>query len=239
MILPKENVTDKKKIIKQLNKIYNLEEKSSKWYNLKKRYHRHDKVILILILFCFIIIALVSVILIISKILKIPIEISFQVSLILAIFASFVSVITFFINLVKIMDYPVAEFNLSKSTNKEDYYELEFSITNSGQSKLKLNFAAYFVEEFQENSKLDAFLYCDTENISQYLGELLNRIRIKVVRVYSLSAITKDFGVFFPHNYIHTESRLHKFDKNKIFTITFFFQTSHRIFYYVVRHLLT
>lgn len=33
MNLPKENVTDKKKIIKQLNKIYNLEEKSSKWYN--------------------------------------------------------------------------------------------------------------------------------------------------------------------------------------------------------------
>lgn len=57
MNLPKENVTDKKKIIKQLNKIYNLEEKSSKWYNLKKRYRRHDKVIFILILFCFIIIA--------------------------------------------------------------------------------------------------------------------------------------------------------------------------------------
>lgn len=136
-------------------------------------------------------------ILIISKILKIPIGISFQILLILSIFASFVSVITFFINLVKIMDYPVAEFNLSKSTNKEDYYELEFSITNSGHSKLKLSFAAYFVEEFQENSKLDAFLYCDTENISQYLGELLNRIRSKLVRVYSLSAITKDFEVFF------------------------------------------
>ena len=30
MILPKENVTDKKEILKQLNKIFNLEEKSSK-----------------------------------------------------------------------------------------------------------------------------------------------------------------------------------------------------------------
>jgi len=127
------------------------------------------------------------------------------------------------------MDYPVQEFKIKRIVDKEDFYELEFSITNSGHGKLKLDFAAYFIEEFRPDSKLDSFLYCDTENISQYLDELLNRIKYRVV---------KD-NAFFPHNNIHSESRLHKFDKNKIYMITFFFQTSHKIFYYSINHLLT
>lgn len=239
MILPNESIPDKRKILTHLYNIYDLEKNASKWYKCKKWYFRHNWVILYTIIFCIIILTLVSAILIIILIFKIPINISFEVSLFLSIFASIVSVSTLFINLVKIMDYPVQEFKIKKIVDKYEFYELEFSITNSGHGKLKLDFAAYFIEEFKPDSKLDSFLYCDTENISQYLGELLNRIKYKVVKVYSLSTITKDYNAFFPHNSIHSESRLHKFDKDKIYMITFFFQTSHKIFYYSINHLIT
>lgn len=239
MVLPKESTPDKRKILRELYDIYDLEKKVSKVYNIKKFYYRHNRVISFTILFFIIISAMFSVIIIIFYRFEILIDIRVDFSLFLSIFASIVSIVTFFINLIKIMDYPVSEFKIRKSLEKEDYYEFDFSITNSGHGKLKLDFAAYFIEQFEASSKLDSFLYCDTEDISQYLGELLNRIKHKVIKVYSLSAITKGYNVFFPHNYTHIESRLHKLEKNKIYMITFFYQTSHKIFYYVLKHIIT
>ena len=70
-----------------------------------------------------------------------------------------------------------------------------------------------------------------------YLEELISLTKKDVIKVYSLKTITKSYGTFFTHNDIHAERRPHKFDMNKIYMITFFFQTSNKIFYYTSKYL--
>lgn len=157
MILPRESIPDKRRILTHLYSIYELEKNAPKRYKCKKWYFRHSWVFKYTILFCIIIVVLATAILSIILIFNIPIIISFEVSLFLSIFASIISLITFFINLVKVMAYPVQEFKIKKNNAEKEFYELEFSITNSGHGKLTLDFAAYFIEGFATNSKLDSF----------------------------------------------------------------------------------
>lgn len=160
--------------------------------------------------------------------------ITFEFSLIFSVVAfvfSFISLIP------RVRGYPVDDLNVVKMKDGEDYYELSFSIQNCGHGKVKLDFAIYFIEEIESDNAMTSFLQCDFEKMDMYLEELVTRIKSGGIKVYALKAVTKYLGVFFTHNDIHTERRLHKFDKNKIYMITFLFRTSHKIFYYNSKYL--
>ncbi len=114
---------------------------------------------------------------------------------------------------------------------------MSFSIQNCGHGKLKLYFAFYSIEEIEQDIQLTSFHKSDIESMDMYIEELISRINEDVIKVYSLKELTKTYRVFFTHNDTHTERRLHKFDRNKIYMITFLFWTSKKIFFYNSKYL--
>ncbi|MBA7682834.1 hypothetical protein ES703_91189 [subsurface metagenome] len=240
MILPQENLNNRNEIIKKLEKldeeckVNKLKIKITNFYFQNKRYISY---IFLLIL----ILAIIPIIIfyILVELIKIPIEIKLTISLFISIFAFIISIITLLINIVTVMDYPIDDLTIKPLRENENLYELQLSIKNCGHGKLKLDFAIYYIESIKADGKFDSFLRCETKEMEPFLGELLKRINKNLIEIYSLKAITKDFGVFFTHDDIHTESRLHKFESNKIYLITFLFLTSHKVFYYISKHLRT
>jgi len=75
------------------------------------------------------------------------------------------------------------------------------------------------------------------KSIYRFFEKLIRQIEKDRIRIFSLKSITSKFDLFFTHNDIHTESRLLKFEESKTYMITFLFQTSHGIFYYISKFL--
>ena len=225
MILPEVNPLEKESVINELKKLiekYKEKLKFKSWYFRNFYYFWLGIFLIILISFIFYLLVLSIII--------------FNILMIFSIVALTLSSITFLFNM---MDYPVDNLNIYRLKIDENYYELNISIKNSGHGKLKLNFAIYFIESIDKDTELTSFLQCDTETMDQYLDELISRIEHNVINLYSLDFITKNYNVFFTRNDTHTETRIHKFDDGKIYMITFLFQTTHKVFYYISKYLKT
>lgn len=222
-MLPEVNPREKTKIIETLTK---LAKKYKRKRSFRRTYHLH----FIKIWFTIIIFLLIKFI----SFLIYKNVITFEFSLIFSITAF---IFSFIILIPRVRGYPVDDLKVRKIKDGEEYYELSFSIQNCGHGKLKLDFAIYFIEEIESDNELTSFLQCDYERMNMYLEELIIRAKKEVIKVYSLKAITKSQGTFFTHNDIHTERRLHKFNSNIIYMITFLFRTSHKIFYYNSKYL--
>jgi len=185
---------------------------------------------------------------------KIPFELSVTASLVISIVAFLISITTLLITIVRIMDYPIDNLSINKLNPTDDFYEVQFSIKNCGHGKLKLDFAMYFMEELKvsgsnnhnqnlnnylQDTRVTYFLYHKYDKFSQYLDELLKRIDNGNIKPFYLPEMTKFVDVYFTHDDDHLENHIHKFDKNMLYSITFLFRTTHRVFYYTTRHIQT
>lgn len=223
MILPNLNQNEKNE---ELERLKDLLEKSKKKINIRRWYHRHFTYfwfgVLISLLITFIIWLILAQIIIL------------EISLVFSVVALATSTLLFVTN---IMNYPKDDLTINRLKEDENYYELIFSIKNTGYGKLKLDYAFYIIESIEKNEDISSFLICDTEEMHQFLEKLIEQIEKNKIRIFSLELITSKFHLFFTHNDIHTESRLLKFEKGKIYMITFLFQTSHKIYYYISKFL--
>lgn len=222
-MLPEVNPREKIEILDTLNK---FKKRYQRKKSLRKMYNKHY------ITFWFTIFFITLIVVILVLIIKNLVI--FEFSLVFSIIAFIFSFITL---ISRVRGYPVDDLIIKKIKDDEDYFELSFSIQNCGHGKLKLNFAFYIIEEIESDIELTSFLQCDIERMDMYMEELITRVKSDVIKVYSLKAITKSSGVFFTHNDVHTERRLHKFDRNKIYMITFLFWTSKKILYYNSKYL--
>jgi hypothetical protein len=223
MVTPIIDEAERKKILDKLNILH---ERSLKRISFRRYYHRNKRIAWL--------ITLIAIFLIVLTALIMNNLIFFDISLIFSVIALITSSITF---LTSIASYPVDNVEIKRLKEGEQYYEITFSITNVGLGRLKLNFAMYFVESITKDSELSSFLQCDTEDMSQYLNELMIRIQNDVIEPYPLFILTRDYHVFYTHNDTHTETRLHKLEPGKTYMITFLFQTSNRIYYYTSKFL--
>ena len=152
--------------------------------------------------------------------------------------------------MLTILDYPIDDLIVLPLNLDENSYEMQFMIKNCGHGKLKLDLAVYFIETktleeiFSEYEDADliadkSFLRCETTSMDDYLTELMERIDKGMIEIYSLKELTKEFNVYYTHDDTHMETRVHKFESNKIHMVTFFFLTSRKIFYYTSKHIRT
>ncbi|MBA7545971.1 hypothetical protein ES705_38353 [subsurface metagenome] len=245
----------KKKQMHCLNKLYDYHLKIDKRKSIRLFYFHHNKYIWLIFILILVLFGLpVLLILLNTLYFKIPFELSITVSLIISIFAFSISIITLLINIIRVMDYPIDNLSIKRLNSEDKFYELQFSVKNCGHGKLKLDFAMYFIEglnvdDFKNsNINLDRilqdtaithFLYYKYEKISQYLGELLRRIKNGSIKPFYLQEITKSSGVYFTHDDEHVENRVHKFEDGKLYSITFLFRTTHRVFWYISKHIIT
>jgi len=144
------------------------------------------------------------------------------------------------------MDYPIDNLTIKRLNPKDSFYELQFSVKNCGHGKLRLDYAIYLIEEQDideikelENTALTKFLYNNYEKISEYLEEVILRIKNGSINAFSLKEITKFCSMYYTHDDEHIETRVHKFEPNKIYFITFLFRTTHKVFFYISKHIQT
>ena len=223
MLFPKLNQNEKKE---ELETLKELLAKSKKGLNLKREYQRNFAYFW-LVIFITLLVVLITC-LVFAQI------VTLEISLIFSVIALATSLILF---ITKLMNYPKDDLTINRLKANENYYELIFSIQNIGYGKLKLDYAIYFIECIEKDEDISSFLICDTEKMHQFFKKLIGQIEKDKIRIFSLKSITSKFHLFFTHDDIHTESRLLKFEKGKNYMITFLFQTSHKIFYYVSKFL--
>jgi len=223
MILPNLNQVEKNE---ELERLKVLLEKSKKKISIKRWYHRHFAYFWLGVLIFFL--GLFIAYLFSTQI------VILEISLVLSVVALLTSSILFITN---ILDYPKDDLEINRLKKQENYYELIFSIKNTGYGKLKLDYASYFIECIEKDEDISSFLICDTEKMYQFFEKLIKQIEKDNIRIFTLESITSEFQMFFTHNDIHTESRLLKFKEGKTYMITFLFQTSHKIYYYISKFL--
>jgi len=223
MLLPKLNQKEKKG---ELETLKDLLDKSKKKISFKRGYHRNFSYFWLVI---FITLLVVLIMCLIGAQIVIM-----EISLIFSLIALATSTILF---ITKLMNYPKDDLTINRLKAGENYYELIFSIKNIGYGKLKLDYAVYFIECIEKDEDISSFLICDTEKMHQFFKKLIGQIEKDKIRIFSLKSITSEFHLFFTHDDIHTESRLLKFEEGKNYMITFLFQTSHKIYYYVSKFL--
>lgn len=223
MILPKLNQDEKKE---ELETLKDLLDKSKKRFSLKRWYHRYFAYFWLVILITFLLVLIIY--------LSFAQIVIMEISLIFSLIALATSTILF---ITKLMNYPKDDLTLNRLKTDENYYELIFSIKNTGYGKLKLDYAIYFIECIEKDENISSFLICDTKSMHRFFKKLIEQIEKDRIRIFSLKSITSEFHLFFTHDDIHTESRLLKFEESKTYMITFLFQTSHGIFYYISKFL--
>lgn len=223
MLLPKLNQDEKKE---ELETLKDLLEKSKKGFSLKRWYRRNFAYFWLAILITLLVVLIMC--LIFAQI------VILEISLIFSLIALATSTILF---ITKLMNYPKDDLTIKRLKADENYYELIFSIKNTGYGKLKLDYAIYFIECIEKDEDISSFLICDTEKMHQFFKKLIEQIEKDKIRIFSLKSITSKFHLFFTHDDIHTESRLLKFEEGKTYMITFLFQTSHKIYYYISKFL--
>jgi hypothetical protein len=136
-------------------------------------------------------------------------------------------------------EYPVEDLTIKRL--KEDLYEINFLIKNAGYGKLKLDFAFYAVEN-KAFSNIDDFFTCSSMVMGEYFGNLLRKLdnsKNDEMELFSLKSLQKENDVFFTHEESNIQTRLRKFKENRLYKITFFFQTSKKINYEISKHIIT
>jgi len=243
--------SSKTKIIRALEDIYKYHLKVDKRRSLSLFYHHHNKYI-----WLWLILVLVPVLFFYLIVRFFKIELTITSSFVFSIIALFISIMMLSINIVRIMDYPIDNLTINRLNHNENFYELQFSIKNCGHGKLRLDYAIYFIEELDineikelqtaqdkvnllENTAITKFLYNNYEKISEYLEKLIHRIKNSNINAFSLKEITKFCNIYYTHDDEHIETRVHKFEPKKIYFITFLFRTTHKVFFYISKHILT
>jgi len=154
-----------------------------------------------------------------------------RVTEIFSIAALILSLTGILYRMMYLKEYAVKELTVQKL--KDDLYEIDFMIKNAGYGKLKLDFAFYSIENKDFDNPND-FFSCTSMEMSGYFGTLLKKLEASKedeMELFLLSNILKDRGMFYTHEGFSTERRLKKFRPNRIYKVTFFFQTSKKVNY--------
>ncbi|TXT60961.1 MAG: hypothetical protein BAJALOKI3v1_850006 [Promethearchaeota archaeon] len=124
---------------------------------------------------------------------------------------------------------------------KEDLYEIDFMIKNAGFGKLRLDFAFYSIEN-KDFDNINDFFRCTSMEMGEYFTNLLNKLDSTPedeMELYLLNNILKERGMFYTHEGFNTERRLKIFKPNRLYKITFFFQTSKKVNYEISKYVIT
>lgn len=187
--------------------------------------------------------AIMFLILIISLMLFLLILISgftfTRITEIFSIAALILSLTNIMYRITQLKDYAVEDLEIKNL--KDDLYEINFLIKNAGYGKLKLDFAFYSIEN-RDISESNDFFYCSSMKMHEYFGNLLNKLdntKDEEMELFSLESMQKEREVFFTHEEFSVQTRLKKFKQNKLYKVTFFFQTSKKVNYEISRYVIT
>jgi len=239
----------------ELKELYDYRLKTEDKRSISLWYYHYNKYIWLIGSLILVVPGLIIILILLNTLFfKIPFELNITISLVISIVAFVISITTLLINIIRIMDYPIDNLSIDKLKSTDNLYELQFSVKNCGHGKLKLDFAMYFIEALDvkdfsnekqnsnknlQDTEIKDFLYYKYEKFSKYLEELLERIKNGSIRPYYMKEITKFVGLYFTHDDEHVETRVHKFEENKLYSITFLFRTTHRVFWYTTKHIQT
>jgi len=144
MILPKLNQDEKNEELKKLKDILG---KSKKGSRLRSKYHRHFAYFWFAIL--------ISLLIVLISCLILAQIVILELSLVFSFVSLAISTVLFITNII---DYPIDDLTINRLKEDENYYELIFSIKNTGYRKLKLDYAIYFIECIEKDEDLSSFL---------------------------------------------------------------------------------
>jgi hypothetical protein len=136
-------------------------------------------------------------------------------------------------------EYAVKELTIQHL--RDDLYEIDFMIKNAGFGKLRLDFAFYSVEN-KDFKNSDDFFRCTSMEMGEYFSNLLKKLESSAedeMELYLLRNILKDRGMFYTHEGFNSERRLKRFKLNRLYKITFFFQTSKKVNYEISKYIIT
>lgn len=162
-----------------------------------------------------------------------------RVTEIFSIAALILSLTGILYRMMYLKEYAVKELTVQKL--KDNLYEIDFMIKNAGYGKLKLDFAFYSIENKDFDNPND-FFSCTSMQMSEYFGNLLKKLdasKEEEMELFLLSNILKDRGMFYTHEGFNAERRLKKFKPNRLYKITFFFQTSKKVNYEISKYVIT
>ena len=147
MLLSKLNQGEKDEELKELKVLL---DKSEKGFSLKRWYHRYSAYFWLVIL--------ITLLLVLIPCLVFAQIIVFEISLVFSIIALITSTILF---ITKLTNYPKDDLAINRLKEDENYYELIFSIKNTGYGKLKLDYAIYFIESIEQDEDIDSLVEDD------------------------------------------------------------------------------
>ena len=162
-----------------------------------------------------------------------------RITEIFSITAIILSLTNILYRIIQLKEYAVDDLKISKL--KDDLYQIDFLIKNAGYGKLKLDFAFYSIEN-KALSNSDDFFTCSSMLMAEYFGNLLKKLdnsKDEEMELFLLKSLQKDRGVFFTHEGFNTQTRLKKLKPNRLYKITFFFQTSKKVNYEISKHIIT
>lgn len=162
-----------------------------------------------------------------------------SVTEIFSITAIVLSLANILYRVIQLKEYAVEDLQIHKL--KDDLYEIDFLIKNAGYGKLKLDFGFYSIEN-KDFSNSDDFFTCSSMKMGEYFTNLLRKLeqsKPDEMELFSLKSLQKDRGVFFTHEGFNTQTRLKQFKPNRLYKVTFFFQTSKKVNYETSKYVIT
>jgi len=162
-----------------------------------------------------------------------------RITEIFSIIAIVLSLANILYRIIQLKEYAVEDLQISKL--KDNLYEIDFLIKNAGYGKLKLDFAFYSVEN-KAFSNSDDFFTCSSMIMGEYFGNLLKKLETSQddeMELFLLKSMHKENGVFFTHDGFNTQTRLKNLKPNRLYKVTFFFQTSKKVNYEISKHIIT
>jgi hypothetical protein len=162
-----------------------------------------------------------------------------RITEIFSIIAIILSLANILYRIIQLKEYAVEDLQINKL--KDDLYEIDFLIKNAGYGKLKLDFAFYSIEN-KAFSNSDDFFTCSSMIMGEYFSNLLRKLENSQddeMELFLLKSLQKENGVFFTHEGFNTQTRLKKLKPNRLYKVTFFFQTSKKVNYEISKHIIT
>lgn len=187
----------------------------------------------------FIILFILSVVIILILFIILSGFIISRVTEIFSVAALVLSLTGILYRMMYLKEYAVKELTIQHL--KDNLYEIDFLIKNAGYGKLRLDFAFYSIEN-KDFSNVGDFFSCTSMKMGEYFGNLLKKLESSKddeTELFLLSNILKDRGMFYTHEGFSAERRLTNFRPNRLYKITFFFQTSKKVNYEISKYVIT
>jgi hypothetical protein len=162
-----------------------------------------------------------------------------RITEIFSILAIILSLTNILYRIIQLKEFPVEDLIIKNL--HDNLYEINFLIKNAGFGKLKLDFAFYSIENRDFYNSED-FFTCSSMEMGEYFGNLLKKLdatKEDEMELFALKSLQKDRGVFFTHEGFNTQTRLKKFKPDRLYKVTFFFQTSKKVNYEISKHIIT